>query len=197
MKKKKRTVCKETVYLVIKTIKWGGENFKWIKKSWACIFPLFFFFFFEVTTVDADGFSSFLPAAKWSGDDFLPDVSLALTLCALTSFLTLAKSPFRQASNNSRPGSTVTVEDEAKLLGSWGRRFDAILASLTSHSFCPPATSHFAWPLSSPSYSTAFLTLSTRDTFTGSLFFLLSLYLYSISSPTLSLHWPSLILLTN
>jgi len=47
----------------------------------------------------------FLPAAKWSGDDFLPAVSLELTFCVVTSFFTLFKSPFLHASNNSRPGS--------------------------------------------------------------------------------------------
>ncbi len=45
------------------------------------------------------------PAAKCRGDDFLPAVSLALTLCVLTNFLTLLRSPFRQASNNSLPAS--------------------------------------------------------------------------------------------
>ena len=45
------------------------------------------------------------PAAKCNGEDFLPAVSFAFTLWADTSFFTLFKSPLRQASNNSRPGS--------------------------------------------------------------------------------------------
>lgn len=45
------------------------------------------------------------PAAKWRGVDFLPAVSFAFTLVDETSFLTLFKSPFLHASNNSLPGS--------------------------------------------------------------------------------------------
>ena len=46
-----------------------------------------------------------LPAAKWRGDERLPVVSLAFTLCGETNFLTLLRSPFLQASNNSLPAS--------------------------------------------------------------------------------------------
>ena len=56
--------------------------------------------------------TSFIPAAKWRGDDFLPAVSLALTLWWLTSFFTLFRSPFLQASNRSLPGSLAWEGDD-------------------------------------------------------------------------------------
>ena len=56
--------------------------------------------------------TSSIPAAKWRGDDFLPAVSLALTLWWLTSFFTLFRSPFLQASNRSLPGSLAWEGDD-------------------------------------------------------------------------------------
>ena len=46
-----------------------------------------------------------LPAAKWRGDDFLPAVSRAFTLCGVTRVRTRDTSPCLQASNRSRRGS--------------------------------------------------------------------------------------------
>ena len=42
-----------------------------------------------------------LPAAKWSGVDFRPAMSLAFTLTESTNLFTRDTSPFRQASNSS------------------------------------------------------------------------------------------------
>lgn len=51
-----------------------------------------------------------LPAAKWSGVDFLPAVSRLFTFSGVTSLFTRSTSPLRQASNSSRAdGSTASA----------------------------------------------------------------------------------------
>lgn len=50
-----------------------------------------------------------LPAAKWSGLDFLPAVSLLFTFSSRTSRFTRSTSPFLQASNSSRVGSVAVA----------------------------------------------------------------------------------------
>lgn len=67
-----------------------------------------------------------LPAAKCSGDDFLPAVSRRFTLeLMLTILLTFVTSPFLQASNNSLPPSLDSV---SKLWLLWRGFLVAILA---------------------------------------------------------------------
>lgn len=67
-----------------------------------------------------------LPAAKCSGDDFLPAVSRRFTLeLMLTILLTFVMSPFLQASNNSLPPSLDSV---SKLWLLWRGFLVAILA---------------------------------------------------------------------
>lgn len=54
------------------------------------------------------------PAAKCSGVDLRPAVSLLFTLSAVSSFLTRSSSPLRQASNSSlpAPGSNTAGEPD-------------------------------------------------------------------------------------
>lgn len=48
-----------------------------------------------------------LPAAKWSGVDFLPAVSRLFTFSGVTSLLTRSTSPLRHASNSSRAAGSM------------------------------------------------------------------------------------------
>lgn len=77
-----------------------------------------------------------LPAAKWSGVDFLPAVSRLFTFSGVTSLLTRSTSPLRQASNSSRaPGSTASAAAPAQAAPPPAqRRPDIILAAAAARS---------------------------------------------------------------
>lgn len=77
-----------------------------------------------------------LPAAKWSGVDFLPAVSRLFTFSGVTSLLTRSTSPLRHASNSSRAaGSTASAAAPAQAAPPPAqRRPDMILAAAASSS---------------------------------------------------------------
>lgn len=77
-----------------------------------------------------------LPAAKWSGVDFLPAVSRLFTFSGVTSLFTRSTSPLRQASNSSRAdGSTASATALAQAAPPPAqRRPDMILAAAASSS---------------------------------------------------------------
>lgn len=77
-----------------------------------------------------------LPAAKWSGVDFLPAVSRLFTFSGVTSLFTRSTSPLRQASNSSRAdGSTASARALAQAAPPPAqRRPDMILAAAASSS---------------------------------------------------------------
>ena len=77
-----------------------------------------------------------LPAAKWSGVDFLPAVSRLFTFSGVTSLLTRSTSPLRHASNSSRAaGSTASAAAPAQAAPPPAqRRPDMILAAAAASS---------------------------------------------------------------
>lgn len=77
-----------------------------------------------------------LPAAKWSGVDFLPAVSRLFTFSGVTSLLTRSTSPLRQASNSSRAaGSMASAAAPAQAAPPPAqRRPDMILAAAAASS---------------------------------------------------------------
>lgn len=92
------------------------KNLEWKRKSNRCFIDDKTIDFLSIKVIDIGSaiclfsFYDVLPAAKWSGDDFLPAVSLRFTLeLALTILRTFVTSPFLQASNNSLPPSQDSV----------------------------------------------------------------------------------------
>lgn len=71
-----------------------------------------------------------IPAAKCSGVDFRPAVSLAFTVWGVINFLTSAASPVLQASNNSRSGS-VGAGRESSAEPRSERRLDILFSRFT------------------------------------------------------------------